>query len=400
VTSAPPRLALALAAALLAAAACSNPPPSPVIGTSGVAGSAPMSGGGGAGSGAAGVSAGAAGATGAAGVAAGAAGTPAGVAGAGASDGGAGAVASDGAAADSSTGVADPGTVGDGDFTIMPPYNAAPELTEGPSVPHGVVHPFTIASTESPIFPGVTGAYTRQGWLYVPAQYVKGTAAPFIIAQDGRDYLTRLPPILDNMIAAKRLPAMLAIMVMAGPGDGPGSERGFEYDTVSDAYTSWVESTVLPKMMTMFGVAFTTNPEGRASMGGSSGGAAAFTMGWLHPELYRRILMYSGTLVDQGPTPAYPQGAWEYPDHLIADTPGKPLRVHMEAAQMDLGVTNTEASMHNWLIANQKAAAALKMQGYHYHFDYAMGAQHNDTNVVAATLPAALEWLWRGYPVD
>jgi enterochelin esterase-like enzyme len=159
----------------------------------------------------------------------------------------------------------------------------------------------------------------------------------------------------------------------------------------------WVESCVLPKMTKTFGVAFTTNPEGRASMGGSSGGAAAFTMGWFHPELYRRILSFSGSFITLSMTPAYPTGGWAYPEHLVAETPPKPLRVWMEAAQNDYGVTNTEASMKNILIANQKMAAALKAQGYHYHYAYALGANHNDSKVWDAALPSALEWLWRGY---
>ena len=316
----------------------------------------------------------------------------------GAGDGKAGAV--DAGTDDSGIVVADPGTQGDGDFMIGPTYAVAPEETVNAAIAHGVVHAFTIASSESPIFPGVTGAYTRQGWIYIPAGYKAGTPMPFIIAQDGRDYMDRLPKILDNMIAAKRVPAMIALMIMAGPGDGAGSERGFEYDTVSDAFTSWVETCVLPKMVKSYGVAFTTSPEGRASMGGSSGGSAAFTMGWFRPDLYRRMIIFSGSFVALSMTPDFPNGAWAYPDHLIAQTPAKPLRVWMEAAQNDAGATNSEASMKNWVIANQKMAAALEAQGYHTHFDYALGAMHNDPKVWDQTLPTALEWLWRGYPIN
>jgi enterochelin esterase-like enzyme len=300
---------------------------------------------------------------------------------------------------DSGVVVANPGTEGDGDFMIGPTYAKASELTQA-NVPHGTTSSFTIASSESPIFPGVTGSYTRQGWIYVPKQYVAGTPAPFIIAQDGRDYMARLPAILDNLIAAKKVPVMIAIMVMAGPGDGPGSERGFEYDTVSTDFVSWVETCVLPKMTKQYGVKFTTSPEGRASMGGSSGGAAAFTMAWFRPDLYRRVLTFSGTFTAQAKTTAYPHGAWEYHEHLIAESATKPIRTWLEVAEMDAGANNTEASMKNWIIANQRMAAVLKAKGYHYHFDYAKGAAHNDPKVWDQTLPGALEWLWRGYPIE
>jgi enterochelin esterase-like enzyme len=324
---------------------------------------------------------------------------PAGAVGtAGAPPGTAGAGGADAAAGNDAGNVPDPGAEGDGDFTIGPTYVSAPELTVAAGVPRGTVTHFTIASTESPIFPGVTGPYTREGWLYVPKQYVAGTAAPFIIAQDGRDFMTRLPAILDTMINAKRVPALLAVMVMAGPGDGPGSERGLEYDTVSDAFVRWVESTVLPKMEKTYNVKFTTDPEGRASLGGSSGATAAFTMAWFRPDLYRRVLSYSGTFVNQAPSTLYPHGAWEYPEHLVADTPMKPLRVYLEVGELDNGYTRAESTFHNWVIANQKLAAALLAKGYHYHFDFAKGGMHNDARVVNQTLPAALEWLWRGYP--
>ena len=42
------------------------------------------------------------------------------------------------------------------------------------------------------------------------------------------------------------------------------------------------------------GITLTSDPEGRAAMGGSSGGCAAFTMAWCRPDLFRRVLTYSG----------------------------------------------------------------------------------------------------------
>ena len=44
-------------------------------------------------------------------------------------------------------------------------------------------------------------------------------------------------------------------------------------------------------------MAFTTDPEGRATFGMSSGAAAALTMAWLNPNLYHRVVSYSGTFV-------------------------------------------------------------------------------------------------------
>ena len=76
---------------------------------------------------------------------------------------------------------ADAGTAGDGDFIIGPDYTNAPELTIKPGVPKGVLHEFTMNSEDSKIYPGLTGPYKRKVQVYIPAQYVPGTPAPFIV---------------------------------------------------------------------------------------------------------------------------------------------------------------------------------------------------------------------------
>ena len=290
----------------------------------------------------------------------------------------------------------------DGEFIIGPDYTNAPELTVKEGVPKGVVHEFTMSSADSKIYPGLTGPYQRGVWVYVPGQYKPGVAAPFLVAQDGRGYTNVLPKILDNMIYEHRLPAMIAVMINSGGGDGKGSERGLEYDTVSGKYAEFIETEVLPKIERDYHVKFTSDPDGRAAMGGSSGGAAAFTMGWFHPELYHRILTYSGTYVAQeSPTnPEHPHGAWEYHEHFIPENPAKPLRVWLEVSENDNGSNRPEESYHNWVMANQRMEAALKARGYHYQYVFARAAKHTDGRVTRQTLPDALLWLWQGYPVQ
>lgn len=84
-------------------------------------------------------------------------------------------------------------------------------------------------------------------------------------------------------------------------------------------------------------------------MGVNSSGAAAFTMAWFHPALYHRMLAYSPTMVNQQWPwdPALPGSAWEY----------------------------------------------------RKQFTFARNARHVDRPTVAQTMPAALEWLWKGYPI-
>ncbi len=296
----------------------------------------------------------------------------------------------------------------DGNFVIGPPYAPAPELTVKAGVPTGTVHEFTMDSKDSRIYPGIARnqpgvvPYTRRVAVYVPAQYVAGTPAPFIVAQDGLSatYRSTLPPVLDNMIHEKRVPLMIAVMVHHGGGDGPGSERGLEYDTVSGAYTQFIETEVLPRITKDYGVTFTKDPEGRATMGGSSGAACAFTMAWFHPELYRRVLSYSGTYVNQQSpqSPTSPRGAWEYHATYIPYSAVKPIRVWMHVSERDNRNSDQEETWRNWVLANERMAAALKAKGYKYQYVYSRDSGHVDGAVVRQTLPGAIEWLWKDFP--
>jgi enterochelin esterase-like enzyme len=242
--------------------------------------------------------------------------------------------------------------------------------------------------------------YTRKVAVYVPKQYVPGTAAPFIVGADGPDKM--LFTVLDNLIAEKKVPAMVAISIGNGSGDAQGSERGLEYDTMSGRYAEWVETEVLPLVEAKAGVKLTKDPDGRATMGGSSGGSCALIMAWYHPEWYHRVLTYSGTYVNQQwPWNAEtPHGAWGFHETLIPNSPRKPIRLWLEVGDKDLLNSNTmRDGMHDWVEANERMAKVLKAKGYHYQFVFAQNAGHTDRAVKAQTLPEALEYLWQGYAV-
>jgi enterochelin esterase-like enzyme len=286
------------------------------------------------------------------------------------------------------------------DFVVGPEYVDAPETVLGDGVPPGTIHPFEMRSEDSQIFPGVTGPYVRNVSLYLPAGYLAGSEVPFMVVQDGvRQFSRRTAPILDNLIHQKRIPAMAVVFIDPGPGDGPGSERGFEYDHISEAYVNFIETEVLPRAERDFGVRFTTDPEGRAAMGASSGAAAALTMAWFRPDLYGKVLSYSGTFVNQQrlPESAYPRGAWEYHASLIPQNDPKPIRIWLHVSEQDNGATRAEETFGNWVLANQHMREVLSAKEYDYRYVFSLESRHSDGRVVAQTLPAALEWLWRGY---
>jgi enterochelin esterase-like enzyme len=308
---------------------------------------------------------------------------------------------------------------------IGPDYADAPEATPNPAVPQGEVREFILYSEDSKIYPGIVriegdlankrdaygnrlpfpaeqlskpGRYERHVWVYIPKQVQPN--APFMVVQDGHSYIKRLAPVLDTMIAAHRVPAMIVIAPDSGGSDAQGSQRGLEYDTLSDRYSNWVEQELLPAVAQKYSVSFTANPDGRATMGGSSGAICAWTMAWYHPERYRKVLSYSGTFVNQASPQDLktPRGGWEYHATLIPKTAKKPIRIWMEVGEKDLHFDDPESTWHNWPLANNRMAAVLKKKGYDYRYVFAKEAHHVDPRVVMQTLPAALEWLWRDYP--
>jgi len=205
---------------------------------------------------------------------------------------------------------------------------------------------------------------------------------------------------LDNLIAEGKVPAMIAISIGNGSGDAQGSERGLEYDTMSGVYAEFVENEILPLVESKCKVKLTKDPAGRAAMGGSSGGSCALIMAWYHPELYHRVLTYSGTFINQQwpYSPKTPHGAWEFHEHMVPKSRLKPLRIWMEVGDQDLFNPNVmRDDMHDWVVANENMAKVLASKNYQYQFVFARNARHVDYKVKKQTLPEALEWLWKDY---
>lgn len=310
----------------------------------------------------------------------------------------------------------------DGNFILGPTHAPAPEMSEPDALRNGTVIEFTMDSKDSKLYPGIArdkgtfgtpdpadpaklvvitshpAPYTRKVAVYVPSAYKPGQAAPFIVGADGPDRL--LFKAIDSLIPTHKIPVMIAISIANGTGDAQGSERGLEYDTMSGRYAEFVEHEVLPRVEAEAHVKLSHDPDARAATGGSSGAACAFIMAWYHPEWYHRVLSYSGTFINQQwPfNPDAPHGAWEFHEHLIPNSPRKPIRIWMEVGDRDLLNPNVmRDNMHDWVLANENMARVLAAKKYHYQFVFAENARHVDRAVRLQTLPEALEYLWHDY---
>lgn len=315
-----------------------------------------------------------------------------------------------------------PGKEGNGNHVVGPEYAIDPDLTDKGN-PKGMSFEFAMKLADSKLFPGTDSTLDskkevrkqRRIFVYIPKAYKDGTKAPILVMHDGPSNMNLVRNALDNLTIStdpnRKLPAFIAIGVENGGNDGKGSERGLEYDTMSDRFARFIHEEVLmavlqnPDIRKVYPkLAFTNNPWGRGAMGCSSGGAATLTMGWFRPDLFRRLITYSGTFVDQQDDDApeeksFPLGAWEYHSgmQLIEKSEKKPLRIFTHVAENDLRFNDPEETYHNWVMANERTAAALQAKGYDYRYVFSKASKHCDKRVFEHTLADTLVWMWKGY---
>jgi len=316
-----------------------------------------------------------------------------------------------------------PGKEGNGAFEVGPEYRIDPDLTDKGNA-KGRKFEFTMKLADSKVFDGKDTTLEpdkkkvnteRKITVYVPAAYKDGTKAPLLVIHDGPGQLKLISNALDNLTASKdlkrKLPAFVCIAVQNGGNDGKNSERGLEYDTMSDRLARFIHDEVLPAVLANAEIraaypkfALTENPWGRAVMGCSSGGAAALTMGWFRPDWFRRIIAYSGTFVDQQDDDApeeakFPLGAWEYHSgmKLIETGERKPLRIFTHVSENDNRANDPEETYHNWVMAGMRTNIALDAKGYDHRYVFSKKSGHCDKRVFEHTLADTLVWLWRGW---
>jgi enterochelin esterase-like enzyme len=212
-----------------------------------------------------------------------------------------------------------------------------------------------------------------------------------MVFQDGRGYVDRkgptpVPTVFDNLIHKGEMPVTIGIFLNPGviPPERSGGRvlrnRSFEYDTLSDQYSRFLLQEILPHVGQKYNL--TTDPEGRAICGISSGGICAWTVAWERPDQFRKVLSHVGSFTNI-------RGGHVYPA-LIRKTEPKPIRVFLQEGSNDLD------NLHgNWPLANQQMAAALKYAHYDYKFVFGDGG-HNRKHG-GALLPDSLRWLWRDY---
>jgi enterochelin esterase family protein len=260
-------------------------------------------------------------------------------------------------------------------------YQLGPDSMEQPGVPKGESYTF---QWKSLFFPGTV----RDVGVYVPKQYDPKIPAAFMVFQDGSGYMKRdgqyrVPVVLDNLIHKKEIPVIVGIFVNPGnfAGKDPkkgGSNRSFEYDTLSDQYVRFLEVEILPEVGKKVNLSKDAKMHGIG--GASSGGICAFTAAWERPDLFTKVLSHVGSFTNIKNGDRYPG--------IIRKADKKPIRVFLQDGKNDL-----DNQAGNWWLANLQMESALKFKGYDYKAVWGDGG-HNGKHG-GAILPDSLRWLWR-----
>ncbi len=284
-----------------------------------------------------------------------------------------------------------------------------PDSYQQTRVPAGTLSDKIIHTSK--IYDGMTNEY----WIYVPAQYDAQTPAALMVFQDGGGYIDRngnnpTLNVLDNLIAQKKIPVMVAVFINPGDvTDVPNtptfnfvkaysdkwrrtlkdSMRSTLYDTVSDRYPRFLRDEILADVAAQYNIR--KDAYSRAITGLSSGGICSFNAAWQMPDQFSRVISWIGSFegIQWKEDPANPDGGQDYPDKILRE-PKRNIRVWLQDGSEDL-----DLHFGNWPFANLRMANALKFREYDYHFSFGKGT-HNTAHG-AAEFPAEMTWLWRDY---
>ncbi len=255
-----------------------------------------------------------------------------------------------------------------------------------------------------------------QYWVYVPAQHDAKVPAALMVFQDGGGYIHRdgdhpALNLLDNLIAQKKIPVMIA--VFTDPGDISASPntptfravdayskkwsrslkdsmRSAEYDTVSDRYPRFLRDELLPQATGKYKIR--SDAYSRAITGLSSGGICSFNAAWQMPRQFSRVISWIGsfTSIQWHEDPTVPDGGQDYPEKVLHE-PHHNLRVWLQD-----GANDQENNRYgSWPLANIRMANVLKLKGYDFRFSFDTGPHSAAEG--GAEFPVEMVWLWRNY---
>lgn len=251
---------------------------------------------------------------------------------------------------------------------VMPAYRPPREALQRAAVPHGEIDTATVTSRflrrSHPVF-----IYRPAGYSGAKRQY------PSLYVLDGGDYLSlgMMATVLDNMIAARRIPPIIGIFVEPRTDiTRPGTNKRTTDYALNDAFVDFLIREVRPSIERKYRVSISARKRG--IMGSSLGGLVATYAAFRHPRIFSLCAAQS---------PAY----WWKKGTIIRTVAGgtvRPVRFYL-----DTGIINDSQE------TTRAMRDVLQEKGYRLRYgEYPEG--HNWGNW-RARIPDILEYFW-GFP--
>jgi enterochelin esterase-like enzyme len=217
----------------------------------------------------------------------------------------------------------------------------------------------------------------REIGVYLPPGFSKD-AKPYalLIVFDERAYMKtdgrtpRVPSetILDNLIADKRIPPMVALFVDNGPGDARSRELPCNPD-----FADFLNFELVPWARRMYNV--TSDPRQVVVAGSSYGGLASTFAGFRHPETFGNILSQSGSYWWTPPKSGSP---YDFDSHAEPNwvarqfiaSPKLPLRFYLDAGSDEIDLSGHGGAI---LLPNRHLRDVLLAKGYEVHYQEFVG---------------------------
>jgi enterochelin esterase family protein len=224
----------------------------------------------------------------------------------------------------------------------------------------------------------------RRLWVYTPAGYSDARNQPYglLILFDGWGSLVLLPTpmILDNLLAAGRVPPLVALFV-----DSLDQETRLKELMYHQPFNDFLVQELLPWVRGRYHV--TSDPRWTALAGASAGGLAATFAALHHPESFGCVLSQSGAFALE------PKGEAE-PGWLarqFAERERLDLHFHLDAGLLEVHSLRQRGTGPTLLDANRRLRDVLRAKGY--PVDYVEFAGGHDYISWRGTLAGGLQAL-------
>jgi enterochelin esterase family protein len=206
--------------------------------------------------------------------------------------------------------------------------------------------------------------------IYLPAGY-KANATPYdlVVIFDESAYLTKVPTpvILDNLIAASKIPPTVAVLI-----GNPSQDSRMKELTPNPEFADFLAKELIPWIRTHYNV---TDDPGKTVVAGSSlGGLAAAYAGYKHPEMFTNVLCQSGSFWWA------PDHSGAIPDGVITETGWMakqfiassklPLKFYIDAGSFEFDSNGTGGGI---LETSRDMRDVLLAKGYEVHYQQFVG---------------------------